>query len=212
MNERESTVSNSGHPESQIPGQLVIISGPSGSGKSTLVKRLIATCPLPLELSVSATTRAPREGETDGVQYRFLTKEQFQKHRECNDFLECCEVFGRGDWYGTLSEPVTTGLRNGKWIILEIDVEGAMKVVKSVAAAITIFIDPGSLEELERRLRGRGTESEEKIQRRLEVAKREMEFISSYQYSVVNQNIDSAVHQICQILQSQSEGNECTTI
>ena len=105
-------------------GKLVILSGPSGAGKSTVVRELLATCPLPLELSVSATTRLPRAGERDGVDYHFLSREEFALRRERGEFLECKEVFGRGDWYGTLAAPVTAGLRAGKWVLLEIDVEG----------------------------------------------------------------------------------------
>src|SRR5687767_7450301 len=107
-------------------GKLAIISGPSGAGKSTVVKQLLATCPLPLELSVSATTRDPRPGEQAGIDYHFLTREEFARRRAAGEFLECKEVFGRGDWYGTLHNVVTAGLAAGKWVILEIDVEGAM--------------------------------------------------------------------------------------
>lgn len=198
-------------PKETEPGRLVIISGPSGTGKSSVVKHLLKHCPLPLELSVSATTRPPRDSEFDGVQYRFLTKEQFDVHRENGDFLECVEVFGRGDWYGTLEKPVTTGLESGKWIILEIDVQGALKVVESISSAITIFVHPGSLEELERRLRGRGTESEEKIKRRLAVANSEMEKASQYQHVVVNKVIEQTSNEICQILQKRGENTECIT-
>jgi guanylate kinase len=193
------------------PGRLVIISGPSGSGKSSVVSHLLKHCPLPLKLSVSATTRPPRENETDGVQYRFLSRAQFDSLREKGDFLECVEVFGRGDWYGTLKEPVTTGLKAGKWIILEIDVQGALKVIELNSSAITIFIHPGSLDELERRLRGRGTESEEKIQRRLAVAKSEMEKASHYQHVVINKVVEQASTEICQILQDRGESTECIT-
>ncbi len=181
---------------------LIIISGPSGAGKSTIVKRLLESCELPLELSISATTRQPRPGETDGIHYRFLTDEQFRAHRDNGDFLEYVEVFGRGTWYGTFENDVTTSRKNGKWIILEIDVEGAMKVAKNNPEAITIFIHPGSLEELERRLRDRGTETEEKILRRLEVAKRELDFAPSYKHIVINENLDNAVEQVCQVLKS----------
>jgi guanylate kinase len=187
-------------------GKLVIISGPSGVGKTTVLRKLFAECPLPLEESVSATTRNQRPGETDGTSYRYMSKEQFQKHRENGDFLECCEVFGYGHWYGTLREPVTTGLKRGNWIVLEIDVEGAAKVLKHYPDAITIFIHPGSLEELERRLRGRGTESEEVLRRRLEVAKRELDASQTYRHIVTNQSVEQTVNDICQLLQ-QAEKN-----
>ena len=188
------------------PGKLVIISGPSGVGKTTVLKKLFSTCQLPLEESISATTRDQRPGETAGVSYRYLSHEQFRQHRENDDFLECCEVFGYGHWYGTLREPVTTGLKQGKWIVLEIDVEGAAKVLKHYPDAITIFIHPGSLEELENRLRGRGTETEEVLKRRLEVAKRELDASATYRQIVINQSVDQTVNDICQLLQ-QAEKN-----
>lgn len=194
------------HAESRTPptqsGRLIVISGPSGVGKTTVLARLMSTCPMPLLESVSATTRPRREGETEGKSYYYLSDEQFQKHRQQNDFLECVEVFGRGHWYGTLHRPVTTGLENGNWVILEVDVDGAMKVLEFYPDAITIFIHPGSREELERRLRGRGTESEASLQRRLEVAQRELDASSLYQHIVINQSVDQTANDICQILQN----------
>jgi guanylate kinase len=187
-------------------GRLVIISGPSGAGKSTIVKELIARCPIPLVLSISATTRSPRAGEIDGREYHFMTREEFSRRRERGEFLECKEVFGRGDWYGTLRGPVTAGLQAGKWVVLEIDVEGAMMVLDQLPA-ITVFLHPGSQEILERRLRQRGTESEESIQRRLEVARQEMTLLSRYRYEVINNEVAQAVEEICQILHDEMEGS-----
>lgn len=181
-------------------GKVVIISGPSGAGKSTVLKQVLRECAAPLEMSVSATTRAPRRGEVDGVDYHFLTKEEFLRRRDRDEFLEWKEVFRRGDYYGTLRATVTAGLAAGKWIVLEIDVEGALMVLESYPDAITIFLHPVSPQELERRLRDRGTDSEESIQRRLEVARQEMTFIDRYRYDVVNATVDQAVHDICQIL------------
>ena len=192
-------------------GKLVIISGPSGVGKTTVLRRLIAICPLPLKESVSCTTRPQREGETEGRSYYYLTREQFEKHRLQDDFLECTEVFGRGNWYGTLREPVTTGLNEGYWIILEVDVEGAVKVMPLFPDAISIFIHPGGLEELERRLRGRRTESEESIKRRLEVASHELEAAPSYTHIVTNESVEQTVHDVCQLLLKSGENSECTT-
>lgn len=183
-------------------GKLVIISGPSGAGKSTVVRRLLTECPLPLVLSVSATTRKPRPEERDGADYHFLTKEEFSRKQKAGDFLEWKEVFGRGDFYGTLRSETTAGLANGKWVILEIDVEGTLSVVQQHPEAITIFLDPGSMEELERRLRSRGTESEESIQRRLEVARREMTKSNRYRFRVVNDLVDRTAREICDILTS----------
>ncbi len=182
-------------------GRLVIISGPSGAGKSTVVHQLLRHCPLPLVLSVSATTRSPRAGEQDGVDYHFLTQEQFDQLRETGQLIECKEVYGQGYWYGTLRNEVTSGLANGKWVILEIDVQGMEAVVEQYPDAVTIFLHPGSLGELERRLRTRGTESEEAIERRLKVARVELARKDRYQYEVVNDDVDRAVREICDILQ-----------
>ena len=182
------------------PGRLVIISGPSGAGKSTVLERLLRECPLPLVLSVSATTRAPRAGEKDGVHYHFLSREEFQRRREAGEFLECMEVFGHGDWYGTLATKVSSGLAEGKWVILEIDVEGTLRVLQSHPDAITIFLHPGSPEELRRRLVARGTETEEAIRRRLEVAARELTFIDRYRHEVINDDVAVAATRICDIL------------
>lgn len=186
---------------SRPPGKLVIVSGPSGAGKSTVLERLIDECDLPLVMSVSATTRAPRAGEKDGVNYYFLSQEEFARRRKAGDFLECMEVFGRGDWYGTPAGEVSTGLEAGKWVILEIDVDGALSVLQTYPDAITIFLHPGSIEELERRLRDRGTESEASLRRRLEVAERELTFIERYRHEVVNDDVSTAVERICEILQ-----------
>jgi guanylate kinase len=179
--------------------KLVIISGPSGAGKSTVVRELL-DCGLPLRMSVSATTRAKREGEIDNVHYHFLSHDEFAKRRAAGEFLECKEVFGRGDWYGTLKSEVEAGFAAGKWMILEIDVQGALAVLDQRPDAITIFIDPGSYEELERRLRSRNTDSEASIQRRLEVAKREMDQAGLYKHHVVNRTVPEAVQEICEIL------------
>ena len=195
----------------RVTPRLVIVSGPSGAGKSTVVKRLLGSCSLPLELSVSATTRAPRPGEVDGVDYHFLEKSDFLRRREAGEFLECMEVFGRGDWYGTLRRTVTTGLEAGKWLLLEIDVQGAMAVLETYPEAVTIFIHPGSLEELERRLRHRGSETEASLQRRLEVARQEIQYVPRYRHTVVNRDPQEAAQEICQLLLSAGECERCTT-
>ena len=195
---------------SAAQAKLVIISGPSGAGKSTVVKRLLTSCELPLALSVSATTRKPRPGEQDGVDYFFLTSNEFSQRREASEFLECKEVFGRGDWYGTMRSVVTAGLTAGKWVILEIDVEGAMSVLDQCPDTITIFLHPGSAEELEKRLRQRGTESEDSIQRRLEVARRELTLMHRYRFEVINDTVTNAVQRICEILRSQGAKSPCT--
>ena len=185
------------------PGKLVIISGPSGAGKSTVVGRLLAECDLPLELSVSATTRQPRSGEVDGKDYHFLSRDQFLARRDNQEFLECQEVFDRGDYYGTLRSTVTAGVNAGKWVVLEIDVEGAMTVIESHQGAITIFLHPGSMAELERRLRERDTDSDDSIARRMEVARHEMTFKERYKFDVQNNTVDQAVADVCSILKAQ---------
>jgi guanylate kinase len=188
----------------QSPGQLVVISGPSGSGKTTVLRQVFERCPW-LEASVSATTRAPRPGEVHGEDYFFLTKEDFAARRARGEFLECFEVFGRGHWYGTLQSEVAPRLAAGKWVVLEIDVEGTLAVLQTYPDAVTIFLRPETVEELERRLVTRGTESPEAIARRLEVARHELEFIDRYQHQVVNETIEQAVDDICQLLERTRE-------
>jgi guanylate kinase len=187
-------------------GRVIIISGPSGAGKTTLLKELLARCDR-LVPSVSATTRAPRPGEADGRDYHFLSNEEFQRRRQHGDFLECAEVFNRGTWYGTLTEEVAPRLAAGKWVVLEIDAQGTRAVVQRYPDAVTIFVQPETLEELERRLRKRGTESEEALRRRLEVARREVAAAGMYRYRVTNQTIDRAVDEILQILGSSQLSN-----
>jgi guanylate kinase len=192
-------------------GNLIIISGPSGSGKSTVVQRLMVESGLPLALSVSATTRPPRPGEEDGRDYIFLTDVEFQAKREAGEFLECKEVFGRGYWYGTLRNVVSAGLSNGKWVLLEIDVQGALAVLQGYPQAITIFVHPGSMAELEKRLRNRGTETQDAIQRRLDVAAEELALRHHYTHEVINDEIDITVQQLCKLLvQYQGEKVPCS--
>jgi guanylate kinase len=190
----------------RIPGQLVIISGPSGAGKSTVVAGILQRLAPKIRLSVSATTRSPRPGEADGVQYHFLTPEEFAARREAGDFLECMEVFGRGHWYGTLFDEVRPSLARGQWVILEIDVDGARRALDEFPEAVTIFITVGGETpeereaELERRLRDRKTESEEAIRRRLEVARHELAQADTYKYQVVNDQVDATIANVVALL------------
>jgi guanylate kinase len=187
-------------------GRVVILSGPSGAGKSTLRRRLIECATVPLIRSVSATTRSPRLGEVDGVDYHFLSPDEFARRRRRGDFLECFEVFGRGYWYGTLASEVTSSLEAGKWVLLEIDVQGAQAVLERFPDAVTIFIRAGSMEELEARLRGRETETEDAVQARLKQAQAELAVADRYRYQVVNDDVERAVREICDIL-TQTEKN-----
>ncbi len=184
------------------PGKLVVISGPSGVGKSTVVRQVLKRLGDQIRLSVSATTRPPRPGEQEGVHYYFLSDAEFRRRREAGEFLESVEVFGRGHWYGTLWSEVRSSLPQGKWVILEIDVDGAGEVLRQFPEAVTIFIRPESVGELERRLRSRGTESEDAVHRRLAVARHELQLCDRYDYQVVNITVDDAVDHICEILRN----------
>jgi guanylate kinase len=186
-------------------GKLIIISGPSGAGKSTVVDLLLKNCSLPLKLSVSATTRPPRKDEIDGQAYHFLDQEVFSQLRDQDAFLEYKDVFRSGYWYGTLRETVTTGLNQGLWVILEIDIKGAFSVLDSIPDATTIFIHAGSIEELERRLNNRSTDSTESIARRLQVARDEMSFSKEYMHQIINSDPMQAMSDICSILEKIGE-------
>lgn len=191
-------------------GRPIVVSGPSGSGKTTLVRRLFELAPVPLKDSVSATTRAPRPGERDGVDYYFLSSEEFERRRQAGEFLECFEVYGRGYWYGTLRREVAPSLAAGKWVVLEIDVQGALAVMREYPDAVSIFILPPPAEgeaelekrqaELEKRLRERGTEDEAALRRRLDESLRELSFADRYRYRVVNDDAERAAQEIREIL------------
>ncbi len=187
------------------PGKLVVISGPSGVGKTTLLRRLLAAFPT-LVPSVSATTRPPRKGEQDGVDYHFLAPEAFERRREAGEFLECCRVYGRQHWYGTLVDEVAPRLAAGKWVVLEIDVEGTLSILEKYPEAITIFVEPSHPDQLLERLRGRGTESPEAMARRLEVARRELLEAHRYRHRVVNENVDDALGRVRGILAAEGFG------
>jgi guanylate kinase len=180
------------------PLPLIIVSGPSGSGKSTVIARVLADSDLSLRLSVSATTRAPRPGERDGVQYYFWSRERFEKELAEDAFLEWAQV--HGSYYGTLWREVEPYRRQGKLVILDIDVQGAAQVRQRCAEVVTVFLRSPSLEIDERRLRERGTEDEAAIQRRLAAARRELESAGEYDYQIVNDDLERTVEQFRVIL------------
>ena len=180
--------------------QVVVLSGPSGSGKSTIVNRLIETAPVPLMKVVSATTRPPRSGEKDGIDYTFLSQQEFDRRRNHGELLEYAEVHGSGYWYGTLKSEIERARASGQWAFLEIDVQGALNVMKEYPEAITFFLTTPSESEYEKRLRHRGTESDDVIKRRLETTRKELQLAGQYRYCIVNDDFDQAVHEISEIL------------
>jgi len=182
-------------------GRLFVVAGPSGAGKGTLIEELLRRYPTAW-LSVSATTRRPRRGESDGVQYFFLDEETFRARARAGEFLEWAEV--HGSLYGTPRDAVMEHLEKGEDVILEIDVQGARQVREKVPDAVGIFVMPPSIEELERRLRGRGTESDGEIARRLRNAREESKASGEYRYVVVNDDLRRARREICAIYEDES--------
>ncbi len=180
--------------------RVLVLSGPSGSGKSTIVDRLVLESPIKVLEAVSATTRSPRPAEVDGEDYYFLGHEEFSARRERGEFVECAEVHGVGDWYGTLKSELKRAEAEGAWALLEIDVEGALNVMAECPDALTIFLLAPSMEEYRRRLESRGTESSEVIARRIKTAEREVERAEQYRYRVINDHLDRAVGEIIDIL------------
>ncbi len=178
-------------------GVLVIVSGPSGAGKSTIISR-VSQLRSDIRFSVSATTREPRPGEIDGVDYYFRTHEVFWNMVKADAFLEHAEYVG--NCYGTPAAPVDENLREGYTVLLDIEVQGAAQVMEKRPDAVSIFLCPPSMEELERRLRGRGTDSEEKIRDRLVAAHREYALAHKYSYIIINDDADTAVRELDAII------------
>ena len=185
-------------------GNLFVISGPSGAGKGTLVSRVM-TAVDDAWLSVSATTRAPREGEVDGIQYYFKTVPEFEAMIEAGAFLEWARF--SGNYYGTPRESVVRHMAQHSQVILEIELQGARQVKAALPEAHLIFIEPPSLEVLEARLRGRGTESEDAILRRLETARVEMAAKMEYDMRLVNDDLDAAAAELVAYIEAFAEGN-----
>ena len=187
--------------------RIVVLSGPAGSGKTTVVNRLVESAPVKLIKAVSATTRPARSGEVDGEDYCFLSHDGFHRRKQNGEFLEVAEVHASGFWYGTLRSEIERARQAGGWALLEIDVEGALNVMAEFPNAVTIFLTTPSEEGYEQRLRARGTESEAAIRRRLETARRELGMAGRYRFRVVNDDLDRAVLEICDILaRGKSEG------
>ena len=178
-------------------GQLIIISGPSGAGKGTIVGEVIKK-DKNIWLSISATSRKPRGSEKDGVNYYFLEKEDFEEKIKNNYFLEYAEY--AGNYYGTPKEKITEKLSKGLDVILEIEIQGAMKIKELVPEALFIFIMPPSEKELLKRLKGRKTEEKEKIIERFNIAYREINEVTKYNYVVVNDVLDEAVNKVLSII------------
>ena len=194
--ETDAPVCFSGNPA----GSLIVISGPSGAGKGTIVKALLDQYPS-VHYSVSATTRAPREGEVNGVNYWFVSHEEFFSMREKGELLEWAEVYG--NFYGTPRRRVMEAISRGHDIILEIDPQGAMKIKENFAAAVFVYVVPPSPRELTRRICGRGTESQESIRRRLNAVANELGYVHEYDYLVINDELKEATADVAAIIRAE---------
>lgn len=183
-------------------GQLVIISGPSGAGKSTVLAQVMQQVEKPF-FSVSATTRTPRPGEVDGVNYYFISKERFLDMISEDALLEYAEYVG--NYYGTPLQPIRDHVAAGYTVFLDVEVQGYRQIRKKVPEALSIFIAPPSLAVLAERLRSRGTESEEKILGRLQTAEAELKLAPTYDYIVVNDAVDRAAGEVLEILRAGKE-------
>jgi guanylate kinase len=187
----------------QDKGLLIVISGPSGVGKGTVIQRFINDPELKLAFSVSMTTRAMREGEQEGVNYYYVSREEFEKTRDEGGLLEWTEFVG--NYYGTPLAAVERLRKEGKNVLLEIEVDGCQQVKKKVPDALTIFIVPPSVKELESRIRGRKSEAEEIVQQRLAKATKELEKTNQYRYVVCNDDVDLAADIIRVIIRHHME-------
>ena len=178
-------------------GGIFVVSGPSGSGKDTLLSQLFKKCP-EIKFSISSVTRPMRAGEKEGEKYNFISRKEFEEMLQRDELLEHNVYVG--NYYGTPKTPVLNASKNGEDIIIEVDVNGAKQIREKLPQAVSIFIMPPSFAELEKRLSGRGTESEEVIAERMNSALFEIERATEYDYIVVNDDIDTAVDDIIQII------------
>ena len=182
-------------------GLLIVLSGPSGVGKGTVRAAIFSKGEQKFVYSISATTRLPRIGETDGVDYFFKTREEFEQMIQNKQLLEYAEYVG--NYYGTPLEYVENTLATGKDVFLEIDVQGAIQVRELMPEGVFIFLTPPDLNELESRIVNRGTDSDEVIAKRMKTAREELELMKYYDYSVVNDTVDNAVQKIEAIIQTE---------
>lgn len=178
-------------------GALIVVSGPSGAGKSTIISRVMQKDPS-IVFSISATTRAPRTGEANGVDYFFVTRERFHSMIENGELLEHAEYVG--NCYGTPKAPVIESIETGRSVVFDIEVQGAAQIKAQCPEAILIFVVPSDFAQIEKRLRSRGTDSEEKIQRRLQTARREFARARNYDYVVLNDDPDQAAEEMRSII------------
>lgn len=183
-------------------GKIVIVSGPSGAGKSTVLAQVMAAVDKPY-FSISATTRAPRPGEVDGVDYHYITREAFQEMIREDALLEYAEYVG--NYYGTPKRPIYDHVAEGYTVFLDVEVQGYRQLRAKVPEALSVFIAPPSLEVLAQRLRSRGTETEEKIAGRLKTAEAEIALAPTYDHVVVNDEVDRAAREILEILGAANE-------
>lgn len=174
-------------------GLLIVISGPSGAGKGTICRALLDKNP-DIKLSVSCTTRNPRQNEVEGINYYFITKEKFKEMIEADEFLEYAEVYD--NFYGTPKAKVESILNEGKDIILEIDIQGALKVKEKYPEGVFVFIMPPSMEELKNRIKKRGSETEESLIKRFKSAFQEINYVANYNYVIVNDQVEKAVEKL----------------
>lgn len=182
-------------------GLLIVYSGPSGVGKSTVLHEVLKDEELSLVFSISMTTRSPRPGEVDGKDYFFVSKEEFEKAIEEDKFLEYAKYVD--NYYGTPLEYVEKKRNEGKNVILEIDVQGGKQVIAKCLDAISIFILPPNEEILKERLSGRGTEKQEVVEKRLAIAKKEIEEAQIYKYKVINDNLNKAIKEVTDIIKNE---------
>ncbi|MGI8775143.1 MAG: guanylate kinase [Actinomycetota bacterium] len=180
---------------------LFVISGPSGAGKGTLVRGVLERLPQ-YRLSISATTRPMRPGERQGIDYRFMSEQEFSAMRDRGEFLETAEVYG--NHYGTPRAPIERSLASGHPVIAELDIQGAQAVKRAKPDAVLIFVEAPSLDDLFRRLRGRGTEDDENLSRRLRAAYEEVRSKGVYDHIVVNDHVERATDELVRILEEES--------